>query len=152
MVKTQWGLRKRNKTTFPQTRTITDTHSAEPPTAKEIFHTKICGMDSSAYFQQPHGIVEKSSIETNLLTSLLQVWTAPFQSWTAPSAAYVTGSHRAAAWDGFSARSLGSSLGCSAALRAAAFKNRHANEKNLVSGTEYKNERFLYLYQVCPFL
>lgn len=38
--------------------------------ANEIFHTEICRMDSSAYFQQPHRIFEKSSTETTVCKHL----------------------------------------------------------------------------------
>lgn len=48
------------------TNTITDTHSAELLVTSEIFHTTICRMDSSPYFQQPHCIFERSSIESTV--------------------------------------------------------------------------------------
>lgn len=152
MVKTQQGNGKRPKIMFPQTHNYWHSFRGAACNKWNFSHHNLqdgthlptCSnltMYLRNQAQKPQCPDFSSSFNISLSTLH-----------SSPSTACLARSHRAAAQHGSCAQSLGSSLCCSATWKADVLRNHHANEKNLVAGTEYQNEQFLFLHKVCPFL
>lgn len=135
------------------TNTITDTRSGELLVTSDIFTPQFAGRTHQPTFSDPMAYLRNQAQKPQCADFTWSVSTS-LSPCTAPQAQCV--------WPAATEQqhnthlvlrqSPGSSLGCSAALKAAVLRHHHTNEKNLVAGTEYQNDQFLFLCKVCPFL
>lgn len=123
MVKTQWGSRRK----------VTNTHNYwqafRGAAETKLFTLKFAGLPPLPTFSSLIAYLRNQASKAQSVNSFASSFNSSFSILNVTNTVCVIGSHSAAAGDGFSVQSLGSSWCCLATLRLPVLEHHHTNEK-----------------------